>query len=259
MFRRQHDDGPRRWLRRRLLGGYDPHDVELVLASLNEQLDHMAESLDRVWRDRERLSAELTDARGEFDVELARERARGDETEAKARAKAAQLLAAAEEAATRLRHDAGMRVRDAAQRLEDLLRVREQLLGELRGIVDAYDSLLRDIEQERAPLAPAFAGDGAPQRAAAPAALFPRRVELDAGPFADFAELAAFERSLTRLPKVEDVHIRRFGEERADIELTLTDETPLVHDLLAHLPYAMEVRPEDEARLLVEVREAVSA
>ena len=87
--------------------------------------------------------------------------------------------------------------------------------------------------------------------------LFPRLVRLDAGPFHDFAELAAFERSLADLPKVEDVHVRHFGDERADIELTLTEETPLLHDLDRHLPYRLVTTPIDENHVTVHV-EAVA-
>jgi hypothetical protein len=88
--------------------------------------------------------------------------------------------------------------------------------------------------------------------------LFPPRVELAAGPFADFAELSAFERSLSKLPKVEDVHVRHFGDDRAEIELTLTEERPLVDDLIRHLPFPVDVMADDD-RLQIDLRAPAEA
>jgi hypothetical protein len=262
----RHGDGPTRRLRRAVFGGFRRDSVLPALASLEAQLDRMSEALDRVGQDRERLSVTLKETRSELEAERERgeqlafqAEVRGAEIEAAARTAATRIVAEAEEQADRLRHDGSLRIRDVADRLEDLLRVRDQLLGELRGILDAYSGLL--AEAEGRPLAEAEPPAPTPLPKLLPspvdAGLYPRQVELYAGPFADFAELAAFERSLTRLPKVEDVHIRQFGGDRAEIELTLSEETPLVHDLTAHLPYAMDVRPDEEnGHLVVEVEGA---
>jgi hypothetical protein len=245
---------------RRSLFGYRRADVFAVVARL-------AASLDREWRERLGLQEELDRVRGELTAQLEDERARRIEAEQKGRLEAARLLADAEEQAARLRHEASARIGDAAQRLEEILRVREQLLGEVRGIVEAYREVL---ERAEAPAAKPRVPDSGPvegiraNREVLPARaealvgangsiLFPRLVRLDAGPFSDFAELAAFERSLAGLPKVEDVYIRHFGDERAEIELTLTEETPLVHDLDQHLPYRLKTTPIDRDRLSVEV------
>jgi hypothetical protein len=249
---------------RRSLFGYRPADVLTVVSRL-------ADSLDREWRERQLLHQELDRVRAELSAELQEERARRIEAEQTGRLEAARLLSEAEEQAARLRHEASVRVGDAAQRLEEILRVREQLLGEVRGIVEAYRDVLERAEQGRipavaavapappaaqrrttrvAPVEPSFAVNGG-------AGLFPRLVRLDAGPFHDFGELAAFERSLGDLPKVEDVHVRHFGDERAEIELTLTEETPLLHDLDRHLPYRLTTTPIDEGHVTVHV-EAVA-
>jgi hypothetical protein len=248
------------WMRRSFRG-YRTSDVLAVVSQL-------AASLDREWRDRQRLEQELERVRAELTALLQEERARRLEAEQLGRLEAARLLAEAEEQAGRLRHEASIRVGDAAQRLEEVLRVREQLLGELRGIVQAYADVLERAEQGRiAPVVPPPPGLSAAATLPAAAAtasvaglaaaggsgLFPRLVRLDAGPFSDFAELAAFERSLADLPKVEDVHVRHFGNERAEIELTLTEETPLVHDLDTHLPYRVTTTPIDHNHLTVDV------
>ncbi|HEV8685935.1 MAG TPA: hypothetical protein VGQ84_01570 [Gaiellaceae bacterium] len=247
-------------LRRSLLG-YRRSDVIDALEGMGAQLDTIARNLDQTWREKETLRGELETTRERHAEELRRQRLRGDRLEAEGRAAAARIVAEAEEQATRIRADAGRGVSEATSRVEHLLRVREQVLGELRGIVQAYGSLLAQVEHGR-PLERVVAEEElqdalAPQRpalehVAGSGDLYPTHVELDAGPFADFAELSAFERSLARLPKVEDVYVRRFGDERAEIELTLTEERPLVHDLTHHLPYIVRVTAGD-GRLQIEL------
>lgn len=253
--------------------GYRRADVAAALGSLRAQLDGLAASVDRLYRDREELRTRLADADAARERALAEQAARlgrdaagrqelaaarAEQHLAEARAEAARLLAEAEEQAAKLRHEAGLRVGDAASRLEDLLLVREQLLGELRGLLRSYSELIG--EHEAGPLE--RSGHTEPARPALPAAaapavdgggLFPTHVELDAGPFGDFAELSAFERALARLPKVEDVYIRGFGDERAVIELSLTEQTPLAHDLSTKLPYGLKLERNDDARLHVEL------
>jgi hypothetical protein len=248
---------------RRGIFGYRRSDVIDALEHAGAQLDTIARNLDESWREKEALRLELETTRERHDDELSRQRLRGDRLEAEGRAEAARIVAEAEEQATRIRSDAGRRVEEATSRLENLLRVREQVLGELRGIVQAYGSLLTQVEQGQ-PLERVVAEEEdalqevlSPRRAAlehvaGTGDLFPTHVELDAGPFADFAELSAFERSLARLPKIEDVYVRRFAGERAEVELTLAEERPLVHDLVHHLPYLVRVTPDGD-RLHVEL------
>lgn len=256
--------------------GYRRADVLAALEHLGRQLDGLASSVDRLYLEREELRARLdnVDAARELALREQAERlermaeeqraldlARGDQYLAEARARAAQTLAEAEEQAARLRHEAGLRVGDAASRLEGVLRVREQLLGELRGLLASYTDLLGEQEGRPVERLPDTARP-APEEVAAPdlpalgakgAGLFPTHVELDVGPFADFAELSAFERALARLPKVTDVYIRAFGDERATIELSLTEQTPLAHDLRTKLPYGLRLEQGEDARLLVEL------
>ena len=259
---RHTQDAATRWLRRSLFG-YRRADVHAVLDAQRRELDALAHRVEALWLERRDLVDELASTRSAYEQELAEMRLRAEEREATARATAARIVADAEEQAARLRQQASERVGDAADRLESVLRVREQLLGELRGILDAYGHLLHDAESARpAALVAAAEADAPPappvldvEAAALSAGLSPRRVELDAGPFADFAELASFERSLARLPKVEDVYIVRFGDERASIELKLAEETPLA-DELARLPFALEVKPNGDGALVLDLHAA---
>jgi hypothetical protein len=256
---------------RRALYGYRRPDVDSLVDSYRRELAALAESVERLWQDRAQLQDELHETRTRLQAELDRERVLRAEAEQRARAQAARVIADAEEQATAVRHEAHQRVADATDRLQDVLRVRDQLLAEIRGILHAYGDVLERAEGRVPAVAPPplrAAGDvtahtlavaSAATASAAPAApdttLFPRLVHLDAGPFSDFSELSAFERSLAALPKVEDVYIRTFGDERAVIELTLAEERPLVYDF-DRLPYRVTVTSADDDRLTVELAAA---
>jgi hypothetical protein len=249
-------------LRRGFLG-FKRSDVLGALESQRRQIGGLADSVDRLWTERLELQSELDRVRAEAERRAAEVEARAAQVEAEARAAAAKLLAGAEEQAAEIRQDASLRVSDAVSRLDEVIRVREQLLGEIRGILGAYGDLLSQAEQGRipslTPRADTPAADDlpavlSPRLAEARAAgLFPRVVEIDVGPFTDFAELSAFERSLARVPKVRDVYVRRFDHDRAEIELGLSEETPLLHELTRHLPYRLSINGEDGARLTIDV------
>jgi hypothetical protein len=254
---------------RRGLAGYRRRDVDALVAEHRRELQALAESVERLWRERARLQDELHETRTRLQAELDHERTLRAEAEQRARAEAARLVAEAEEQATAIRHEAHRRVADAGDRLQEVLRVRDQLLAEVRGILHAYGDVLGraegrvpaveppplraagDVSAHALGVAPPGGADGAPLDTT----LFPRLVHIDAGPFSDFSELSAFERSLASLPKVEDVYIRTFGDDRAEIDLTLTEERPLVYDL-DRLPYHVTVTSADDDRLTVELAAA---
>lgn len=218
----------------------------------------MAESLDRVWREREaariRISEVERDAARQEQLAAAR-RARA---EAEARAEAARIVADAEGEALRIRHAIGSRVADATARLDELLTVRESLLDDLRTLVADYEQMVAKLERGAAARVGRPEAAPTPVRDEQPAQLFPRRVDVHAGPFDDFAELSSFERSLARLPAVEDVYIRSFAAHQAQIELTLAQERPLLRDLVAHVPYDIHVSAAGESSVSVDVRGALA-
>ncbi len=77
-------------------------------------------------------------------------------------------------------------------------------------------------------------------RAAAPAATNGGTIEdlelasvtiLDAGPFADLIELRHFEEAVTRLDTVRDVRVRRFGHQRAKVEIGMVADYAIGSEL----------------------------
>jgi DivIVA protein len=364
---------------RRFGGGYRREDVEFALAELRltlRQLDNDLESL----RDHNRdLEAELQAARREVESFQGKEHElsqmmsavlrRATEIEEGATGRAREIIAQAEDTAMRIRSEANRGIEESGAQFNELLRLKDDLLDRMRGVVGDFDQAISRVErgeqlfpgllrgapsqsppaadtskaapaaepwpaqtpepepaaeaaptplstvtpppappppepaaaqpappvdqtpvpaepapaqeQPPAPASPAAAPPSSsaagpspplePQPAAAPPPpqapparpvvvpdtepepLFETRVELDAGPFSDFAALSAFERALAHLPKVEDVYVRRLADDRALIELTLSEAAPLLETMRATLPYSIDVRSANRAKLVVNV------
>jgi DivIVA protein len=273
---------------RRFGGGYRREDVELALAELRltlRQLDNDLETLRGRNRD---LESELVNARNQVELYRAKEQEltqtmaaalrRATEIEDGAGARAREIITQAEEDAARIRSDATRRIEETNSRFNELLRLKSGLLDAMRGIVGDFDRAISRAERGEQPFpgapAPAEAVPSAayavpyepvaaPPVSPAPVAspdpqsgeeqLFETRVELDVGPFADFAALSAFERSLVHLAKIDDVYVRRLAGDRALIELTLSESGPLLRAMRETLPYSIDVQSSSRSKLVVNV------
>ena len=341
---------------RRFGGGYRREDVEFALAEMRltlRQLDNDLTSL----HDRNReLEGELARTRSEIEAFRAKEHElwqtmsialrRAEEIEEGATARAREIVAQAEEAATRIRSDATSRIEDTRAQFNELLRLKDNLLEEMRRVVGDFDHAISDVGRREqlfpdvmqdaagearpepvqeaaspvepaippvepasrfvpqveqappappAPVQPVVSGPVASESVAAvppardpdsdsdsisipaappppvtplpvapppvspppPAAqeepVFEKRLELDAGPFSDFAALSAFERALGHLPEVEEVYVRRLADDRALIELTLNKVGLLLQTMRESLPYALDVRSASRSKIVVNV------
>lgn len=220
-------------LRRSLLG-LRRADALRVIEDLRGQVAKIAAQLHGIWDENRALKAELVALQAELDRHSAR---RPDaEVQTEARVEAARLVAAAEERAALRERQAAERVGEAGTRLVDLLRLREQLVNELRGTLQSYrETLDRAGEpREEAP---------APQAVEPALRIVPdlptRRVHVDAGPFADLDGVSTFERSLAAIAGVDDVYVRAFAGGRADVELSLRGEGDPADLLGAQLPHVV--------------------
>jgi cell division septum initiation protein DivIVA len=258
---------------RRLGGGYNRNDVNYSLRELEDTVRRLEEQLAESRASERDTEAELRFTQTELAAFRAREtqiteayaaaQRRAGEVEGAAEARSLMILAQAEEQAAKIRGDAYLKIEETAGQLEEILKLKGTLAESVRGVLTEVEQLLGRIERgERTVIEPDVEDDGPPQsptvsvpRAAAEPGgpLFEQRVELDAGPFADFAALSTFERALGRLPSVQDVYVRRFAGEEATIELTLGEEIDLVAALRDVLPYEFDVERADSrsARLRV--------
>ena len=150
-------------LRRSVLG-YRRSDVLHALERQHEQITALAASLDRVWTERATLREELTAARAQLE-ELGA-----------ARQTAAEIVAHAEAQASFLRGQVERYVSLGGERLQELLRVRQELLAELRELAEASSAVA--LAEARTP---ARATRVASAVSRANAASSSRRVQISAG------------------------------------------------------------------------------
>jgi len=260
---------------RRLGGGFHRDDVLYALRELEETLRRIEQELEQA-RERARdLEGRLQASEAEAAALRAREQQvtdsiagaerRASEIEQTAETRARAILAVAEEQAAKIRGEAHLRIEDTGKQLEQLLVLKGKTIASMRAIVGELDRAIGRIERGEAvdgqPAQPAAAEvwghrdipPAAPvvERAPADEPLFERRVELDAGPFLDFGALSGFERVLAQLPHIEDVYVRRFFDERAIIELTTSQELPLLTALRSALPCRFEVERSDPDALRI--------
>ena len=134
------------------------------------------------------------------------------------------VVADARETAARILDDAGARIAEMGERIQELHRVYSELRRSAGALVEDFGRM------------PAGAGPGDPR---------PREysgtVVVNAGPFADIATLGAFEKSLNRLPGADGVRVRGFEGDRALLDLRLPSPIPLVEELRRVVPFAFRV------------------
>lgn len=279
---------------RRLGGGYRREDVEHLLAEMRLTFRELELELATIHARARDLESQLGEARLELDLfrerrfELARAmtnaRVRAEKIEHDAQMHAAEIVAAAGEEAGRRLEELGTHVAARCGELEELLALTKQtFVAGVRGCVRELEVALERAGTdggETPPMLPGLeehAGTDRGQTPPAPAeptpepepdrepdppsddTLFTDHVELDAGPFPDIDSLSAFESELTRLPDIDDVHVRRLDGGRAVIELTLTSSAPLVAVLREHLSYSLWIRGRNGTRLVIDVEAAPGA
>jgi hypothetical protein len=240
-------------LRRAWLSGYRTADVEVLLAQFRMRVTGLGRELDNLKDRLLRTESERNEARAVAN-ELSAER----EVAIRAgRTQVEQMLEEARLDAARIRAAAALEEERTRTRVEELLKLRDTLATTIRSVTRDFERTMDGVEEpaqtpepEPAPVLPQVL------RAPHTGDLFDRRVELEAGPFEDFASLAAFEQALGGLSKVEDVYIRRFEGDQATMEVTLHEPAHLLDEMTARLPYRLTVDVAEHDRIAVKVGDA---
>jgi hypothetical protein len=245
-------------------------EFELRVRQLKQAILHVRKLQDELGAARDEV-ASLRARELQVDGTEAAAKRNAQEIEAAAEAQARAILAAAEEQASHTRTRAHLQADQVAGQIDEILQLKEATFGSVKAALQHLGQALERVERgellsppapqpppEATPVAPPLAAVGANGDLPGDDAFFARRVELDAGPFPDFPSLSAFERAVGGLPGVEDVYVRRFFDERATIELSLTQETPLLSYMRGSLPYGFDVEHAAPAELKLELH-AVTA
>src|SRR5919204_4858665 len=151
-----HYDEPR--LRRAWLRGFRKGDVELALAERRLHLQGLQQELDAAKSRAEQLAVEVRELRERDATVRAREvelvealsavRTERERLEAEAQTKARELVAEAESRAAAYRSEALRHVEELQRQTDELLQLRDRLLGHVRAAVDEVSGVVHRIETD---------------------------------------------------------------------------------------------------------------
>ncbi len=169
------------FLLRRSLFGYRRRDVLAALERQHKQLEALAESVNRLWREKERawhasyaVSTAMLTQKGRYEAQILAERMRGAEKEAQARVHAAEIVTRAEQRAAEIHSAAGAQFQDVSRKLRELLEMRDELVGDVVYGLQGQASILERWARRLDPPAPAAAPAPAPAAPALDAELVDR-------------------------------------------------------------------------------------
>lgn len=208
---------------RRALGGYDRPQVDAAVASLDSRIASLE-------AEGKALAAKLSDAEARLrDARALAEAADPTGTVAALMRAVEEIHAQARSQATRIRMKA----------LQDAVAVAERV-GELAGIRDELSKQV--IEEEAAGGQSGFARRPAASAQPEVDALedgWSGRVDIDAGPIADFAQMTAIEDALREIDAVSSVSVRGLSEGRANLTAHLDEPVDLLAALDGAVPFAL--------------------
>jgi hypothetical protein len=170
------------------------------------------------------------------------------------------------------RHDQSMRSLEVvSRRLEEIhaqargqaTRIRMKALREAVEVTRRVQELAGRIGID--PAALGSGGEGAkPQAGLAPASsnghtersaedLFKGLIEIDIGPFGDFAQLVGFEDAAGQIDATSEISVRKFSEGRATLTVRLDEPVELLRELEEHAPFEFNVRRTGMGRVVLDV------
>jgi len=151
-----HWDEPR--LRRAWLRGFRKADVELALAERRLHQQGLQQEIDAAKTRLDQLAAEVRELRERDATVRAREvelvealsavRVERERLEAEAQTRARELVAEAESRAAAYRSEALRHVEDLQRQTDELMQLRERLLGHVRAAVDEVSGVVHRIETD---------------------------------------------------------------------------------------------------------------
>jgi hypothetical protein len=147
--------------------------------------------------------------------------------------------------------------------IEQLLSVRERLLADARQLLSSYRREIDELELQEAPdvrsalealldpeapaSGPAPALDGLPSRPA----FFEGLVSVTVGPATRLQTIQVLENALARVPRVDQVYIRRWHAGQLWLELTVSGGVELIGELNRVLPFPFAVESASAQEIVI--------
>ncbi len=209
---------------RRALGGYDRAQVDAALAAAQSRVA-------RLEADVSALSNRLEDSQQKLSEALAR-LGEGDPT-----GTVAALTRAVEEVHDQARRQA-TKIRMRA--LEDAVAISDRI-SELAGIADPADS--RESGFAQRPATEFNSVDGA----------WSGKVQVDAGPISDFAQLTEIEDTFKSVEAVSSVSVRGVSNNRAALSVQVEEPTALIEEIRRNIPFEVKLTEVSPGSLSIEI------
>jgi hypothetical protein len=206
----------------RALRGYDPEEVDAAIAARDARLA-------RLEREAQRLAERVVEREKKLQEALKRPMAstvtKGIE----------EIYGQARRQATRIRMKALEDAVQMADRVAELTSLRDELGTRVSELADVARVRL-GMEEE-------------------PNGVYAGQVELEIGPFSDFAQLTLFEDAAAGIDGASEIKIRRFSDGRATVSMNLENPIDLLRELEEKAPFEFVVRDMRRGGLVLDVDE----
>jgi hypothetical protein len=211
---------------RRALRGYDPEEVDAAIEARDARLA-------RLEREAQRLAERVVEREKRLQEALRRPMAaavtKGIE----------EIYGQARRQATRIRMKA---LEDAvlmSDRVAELSRLRDELGTRISELAEVARARLGMEEATQGPADGRYAGE----------------VEIEVGPFKDFAQLTMFEDAAAGVQGASDIGVKRFSDRRATFSMNLENPVELLRELEERAPFDFIVRDTRRDGLVLDVED----
>jgi len=224
--------------------GYDPEQVDAAIQARDARLD-------RLEREAQRLAERVVEKELRLQEALRGRISAGDDNRvalSRALASIEEIYGQARRQATRIRMKALDDAVQAADRVTELSKLRDELGARISELAEVARARL-GIEEEGRPAV----GTG-PARVGANG-VYAGEVEIEVGPFRDFAQLAGFEDAAAGIPDASRVKVKRFTGGRATVSISLERPVELLRALEERAPFDFVVRDTRRNGIVLDVSE----
>jgi DivIVA domain-containing protein len=227
---------------RRTVRGYDPEEVDAAIEARDARLA-------RLEREAQRLAERVVERERKLQGALKRlgegaGAGRGMATLSKG---LEEIYGQARRQATRIRMKALEDAVQMADRVTELTKLRDDLSARVHELADvARMRLGANGERSAVGTEPArTTADG----------VYAGKVEVEVGPFSDFAQLTGFEDAAAGIEGASEIRLSRFAEKRATVSMNLDGPVELLRELEERAPFEFKVRDTRGNGLVLDVDE----
>jgi hypothetical protein len=215
---------------RRAMRGYDPEEVDAAIEARDARLA-------RLEREAQRLAERVVEREKRLQEILKRPPFSGAVGKG-----IEEIYGQARRQATRIRMKALDDAVQMADRVTELSKLRDELGTRVSELADVARARL-GIEEERPAVGTAPANGG----------VFAGLVEVEIGPFHDFAQLTLFEDAAAGIDGASEIRVKRFSERRATVSMNLENPVDLLRELEEKAPFDFVVRDTRRDGLVLDV------